>query len=123
IGTAEALARVQVLNDAGEISQGSTDLVQLRLESQVVAVPGERFIIRSYSPQATIAGGEVIDNSPPRHRRKDLNAVRDQLSARLAANGDVGKLSELLVEAAGRSGVTLPELQAAAGVKQAVLRQ
>ena len=61
IGTAEALARVQILNDTGEIAPGETDLAQIRLETPVVAVPGERFIIRSYSPQHTIAGGRVID--------------------------------------------------------------
>ena len=63
IGTIEALARVQVLNEKNEINQGEKDFVQLRLEIPVVCVPNERFIIRQYSPQMTIAGGHVLDNS------------------------------------------------------------
>ena len=43
----------------GEIAPGEKDLVQIRLEMPVTAVPGERFIVRSYSPQMTIAGGVV----------------------------------------------------------------
>lgn len=81
IGTVEALARIQVLNEAGEIAEGQKDLVQIRLETSVVAVPCERFIIRRYSPQLTIAGGIVIDNSAVKHRRKDLSKVREYLNS------------------------------------------
>ncbi|HJQ34998.1 MAG TPA: selenocysteine-specific translation elongation factor, partial [Pyrinomonadaceae bacterium] len=57
-GTAEVLARVAALEESGEIAPGASGLVQLRLESPVVALPGDRFIVRSYSPQQTVAGGE-----------------------------------------------------------------
>src|SRR5205085_9412908 len=54
LGTGEILARLQVLNDAAEIMPGQGGHAQLRLEGPTVAVMGERFIIRSYSPQVTI---------------------------------------------------------------------
>ena len=122
IGTSEALARVQVLNQEGEIAQGKKDLVQLRLESPVVAIPKGRFITRSYSPQTTIAGGTVIDNDPPRHRRKDLDSVRSfLLSIRTA--GDTVAMVKLLVEASEASGMTLRELQARTGLTRSALTE
>jgi selenocysteine-specific elongation factor len=54
LGAAEVLARVQILETAGEIAGGARGFAQLRLESPVVALPEEHFIIRSYSPQRTI---------------------------------------------------------------------
>src|SRR5215813_10008849 len=60
-GAAEVLGRVRVLEAAGEISPGRGGLAQLRLEAPLVALHGDRFIIRRYSPAATIAGGTVVD--------------------------------------------------------------
>jgi selenocysteine-specific elongation factor len=122
IGTIEALARVQVLNDSGAIAPGGTDLAQIRLEIPVVAVPGERFIIRSYSPQATIAGGEVIDPLAVKHRRRDLDDVRRSLAALFGAKGDHDRTVEMLVTAAGDSGITFSQIQTRTGLRADVLR-
>ena len=69
-GSAEMLARVRVLGD-GQIAPGGSGLVQLRLESPAVTVPGDRLVIRSYSPLDTIGGARVLDPHPPRRRRRD----------------------------------------------------
>ena len=73
---AEALARVRVLNEGGEIAAGDSGFAQLRLEAPVIAVSGERFILRSYSPSRTIAGGQVLDPFGVKHRGKDLAQLR-----------------------------------------------
>ncbi len=122
IGTIEALARVQVLNEEGAIAPGNTDLAQIRLEIPVVAVPRERFIIRSYSPQATIAGGEVIDPLAVKHRRRDLEGVRSSLAGLIDAKGDHGRTLEMLATAAGASGITFSQLQTRTGIRADVLR-
>src|SRR5215211_5594622 len=80
-GTAEALARVAVLEESGEVAVGSAGLVQLRLESAVVALPGDRFILRTYSPQQTFAGGVVLDAHAQKHRGRERVAARDALVA------------------------------------------
>ena len=36
----------------------------------MVALPGDRFVIRSYSPVITIGGGTLLDVAPPRFKRK-----------------------------------------------------
>ena len=69
LGTSEVLARVHILNEANEITPGAKDFAQLRLEIPVVCLPSDRFIIRSYSPQTTIAGGKIIDALAARRRR------------------------------------------------------
>ncbi|HEX8292141.1 MAG TPA: selenocysteine-specific translation elongation factor, partial [Pyrinomonadaceae bacterium] len=80
-GTAEALARVAVLEESGEVAPGAAGLVQLRLESPVVALPGDRFIVRTYSPQQTFAGGVVLDAHAPKHRGRERAAARGGLAA------------------------------------------
>jgi selenocysteine-specific elongation factor len=123
IGTAEVLARVQALNDAAEVTPGGCGFVQLRLESPIVAVPGERFVIRSYSPQITIAGGAVIDNDPPRHRRKEFAKTCDLLKRQADASADPAATGNLLIEAADGSGLTLGQLAARTGFKKAVIEE
>jgi len=123
IGTAEVLARVQVLNETGEIAPGAADLVQVRLESPVIAVPGERFIIRRYSPQSTIAGGEVIDAFAPKHRRREFAGVRQYLSSLLEARQDDAERVRLLVSAAGPRGLNTHDLQNRTGLRTDILKK
>jgi selenocysteine-specific elongation factor len=62
------------LQTPDSIEPGQSDLVQLRLEEPIVALPGDRFIIRSYSPQITIGGGVILDAFPEKHRLRDREA-------------------------------------------------
>ena len=116
VGTVEALARVQVLNENGEIAPGDKDFVQLRLETAVTVVPDERFIVRRYSPQITIAGGGVIENSIAKHRKKDLGTVREHLR-RLSDAADLREKILLRIGAAGLSGLSVNEIRSRTGVK------
>lgn len=60
LGTAEVLGRINLL-DREELQPGEKALAQLILEEEMVALRGDRFVIRSYSPMVTIGGGAVID--------------------------------------------------------------
>ncbi len=85
LGTAEVMARVQV---RGAVGPGERQTVRLSLEQPVVARANDRFVLRSYSPVATIGGGRVLDPHPPRRRPLwpvGLNAERpaERLSALL----------------------------------------
>jgi selenocysteine-specific elongation factor len=115
IGTSELLGRVTVLNDLGEIAPGETDLVQLRLESPTIATHRTRVIIRSYSPQETIAGGRVLESFATRHRRKGLAAVRSFLSSLADPRISNLDLTYALITRAGRIGISAPELVARTG--------
>jgi selenocysteine-specific elongation factor len=63
LGTAEVMARVL---PRGPIERGGHGMARLKLESPLVARAGDRFVLRSYSPVATIGGGWVLDPQPPR---------------------------------------------------------
>jgi selenocysteine-specific elongation factor len=68
-GTSEIMARVLLL-DRGELPPGEQAFARFRLEAPLVALPGDRFVVRSYSPIVTIAGGTLLDIDPPRFKRK-----------------------------------------------------
>ena len=110
LGAAEVLARVRVLENEGEIKPGARGFAQLRFESPVVAVLGDRFILRAYSPQMTIGGGLVLDPFATRHRSRDLAAARARLPA--LAGGDHSQQLGRYIVAAGRMGITRSELAA-----------
>ncbi|MDX6695481.1 MAG: selenocysteine-specific elongation factor [Blastocatellia bacterium] len=121
LGAMEALARVRVLEDAGEIRPGSSGFAQLRFESEVVALPDERFILRSYSPSQTIAGGRALDAFAVKHRGREVAQARARLSTLLNA-GRAAQLA-LFVEMAGERGLRRAELAARTGWRDGVLEE
>ena len=119
LGAAEVLARVRVLEETGLIEPGQTGFAQLRLETPVAALPHERFIIRSYSPQVTIAGGRVLDSHAARHRGREMSLTRSRLET--LANGDRVDEFAIFVEMAGERGLRRSELAARTGWTDEVL--
>ena len=123
IGTIEALARIQVLNESNEIKQGEKDFVQLRLENPVVAIPNERFILRSYSPQITIAGGKILDAFAAKHRKKDFENVRKFLENLIESENDKTKKIKLFLETSDQHGANFADLQARTGWRKEILNK
>ncbi|MEJ7622442.1 MAG: selenocysteine-specific translation elongation factor [Pyrinomonadaceae bacterium] len=121
LGTSEVLARVRILDKSGEIEAGGTGLAQLSFEQPIVAIPGERFIIRSYSPQMTIAGGRIANTFARKYRGNELPLIRAQTQAFLDAT-DEEKVG-LLIRDAGNRGITSRELNAATGLNTGYLDQ
>ncbi|KGK89405.1 translation elongation factor [Desulfosporosinus sp. HMP52] len=62
IGTTEILGRLHLLEHK-EINPGGEGFAQILLEEPVLAAPGDRFVLRFYSPTFTIAGGKILDVS------------------------------------------------------------
>jgi selenocysteine-specific elongation factor len=119
LGSAEVLARVRVLNNRGEIAPGETDFAQLRLEAPVVALHEDRFIVRSYSPAETIAGGLVLDPLAAKHRGREL--ARTHQSLRALIDSDRPSRLAGFVTAAADSGLTLSSVAARTGWKDDVI--
>lgn len=103
LGTAEILARVAILAD---------NWVQLRMEGPLVARAGDRFVIRSYSPVATVGGGQVAELGRVRKQLGDRE--ESFLSAILA--GEPADRIGAAVELASEAGVDDRHLPAAARV-------
>jgi selenocysteine-specific elongation factor len=119
-GAAEVLARVRVLEESGEIAVGGSGLVQLRLEAPIVALHNDHFVVRSYSPQETIAGGIVLHPFAIKHRGKDLSRTRRLLEE--LAQPERQKKFQALVEFAGKGGTRLTDVAAATGWNDDILQ-
>ena len=109
-GAAEVLGRVRVL-EGTQIAPGSGGLAQLRLEAPVVAVHGDRFILRSYSPAETIAGGVIVDPFATKHRGRELMHTLELLRS-LMREERTAKF-EAFVQTAGDRGLRLNDVAAA----------
>ncbi|MFN7975302.1 MAG: selenocysteine-specific translation elongation factor [Acidobacteriota bacterium] len=104
---AEVLARVRFLEKGRQqIAPGSSAAVTLLLESPAVAVWGDRFVLRRYSPLVTIAGGRVLladlEGGPPARPDAALLAA--------LAGDDTATAAEALLVHAGIGGIAPAEL-------------
>ncbi|MBM4117708.1 hypothetical protein FJ251_08180, partial [bacterium] len=100
-GTQEIIGRL-VLLDRESLRAGEECLGQARLESPAVCAPGDRVIVRFYSPMRTVAGGEVIEATAPKRRHgreRDLEAVK------LKEGGDAAVILERAVLDASAAGL------------------
>jgi selenocysteine-specific elongation factor len=107
-GTAEVLAEVRLASSLA-IQPGATAPARLVLKEPLVLVPGDRFIVRMFSPVVTIGGGEVVDAFPPRKAapERTLALAKAALPERIAT----------LVRESG-SGIALQELSLRTGFTQ-----
>ncbi|HEX8773234.1 MAG TPA: selenocysteine-specific translation elongation factor [Pyrinomonadaceae bacterium] len=119
LGAAEVLGRIRVLEPTGEIAPGESGFAQLRLEAPVVALPSERFIIRSYSPSRTVAGGSILDSQATKHRGREALLSRDRLST-LAGAQYAARLA-YFIETAGELGLRRADLAARTGWRDEAL--
>lgn len=75
LGAAQSMGRVRLLQ-RGRLEPGQSGWLQLILQDPLIAARGDRFILRRPSPSATLGGGVVADDRPPRkHRRLDPQAL------------------------------------------------
>jgi len=98
-GASESVAEVALL-DGKELRPGERAYAQLRIAEKGLLLPGDRFIIRQFSPVTTMGGGLVLDGQPLRHRLADP-AVSTFLAA-LEHGGPETRL-QILIEQAGEA--------------------
>jgi len=115
LGASETMGRV-VLFEGESLEPGRDALAQLRLESPIVPIPGDRVILRSYSPALTIAGALVLDAHASRRARLDEGE-----RARLVAleSGSLSQRIEALAADTPFAGVRDDEAAVRLGVEPA----
>ncbi|MBN1435399.1 selenocysteine-specific translation elongation factor [Candidatus Fermentibacterales bacterium] len=91
-GTAEVMARAIPI-EGRPLRRGSEGYVHFQLEDPVVALPGDRFVIRRFSPVITVGGGVVLETNASKVRSRGRDRRVEHLS-RLAE----GDLEALLLE-------------------------
>jgi selenocysteine-specific elongation factor len=98
--TMETIAEAR-LYGTKQLKPGEEAYAQLRLASHTLLLPGDRFIVRQFSPVITIGGGIVLDAVPPTRKRSPADAIeflsvlrqaspQEALFARVAIRGFAG---------------------------------
>ena len=96
------------------LEPGADAYVRVRLERPAALTRGDRFVLRAYSPTVTIAGGTVLDPSPPRGRLRSVDGgVR---LGRLANRAEPREGVTVMVEEAGARGLARAVVARRAGV-------
>lgn len=72
--TSEVMARARVLG-AEELLPGEEGWLQLELVDEIIALRGDRFILRRPSPSETLGGGMILDAFPIKRHRRFSNEV------------------------------------------------
>jgi selenocysteine-specific elongation factor len=114
--TMESMVEV-ALHGEKQIQPGQAGLARLKLPRAALLLPGDRFILRQFSPVVTIGGGVVLDAAPiPR-----MPGAADFL--RILTGGDAGEILRARIARRQPQGVTLRQLIAETGWTEALLRE
>src|ERR1700704_4006712 len=118
-GTAETIAEV-FFHGEKELPPGGRAVANLKLQDEILVLPGDRFIVRQFSPVVTIGGGAVLDPLARRPMLRDTGraAVLETLERgdhdeTLAAITERALLGLGQEEAVARTGWTENEIQGA----------
>ncbi|HTS75350.1 MAG TPA: selenocysteine-specific translation elongation factor [Bryobacteraceae bacterium] len=118
-GTAEVEAQARLIASLDPMKPGTRAHVRFVLREPLLLLPGDRFIVRMFSPVVTIGGGVVLDIAAPGRLRR---AQLDQRLTNLESGNRVSILvneSEFGLSAAqivARTGMRASEIGEPAGV-------
>jgi selenocysteine-specific elongation factor len=118
-GTAEIEAQVRLLDAGGAVQPGASAWIRIVLRDPALLLPGDRFIIRSFSPVTTIGGGVVVDTGVVAARAVGGPAGLLSRLAVLAASDAVARVALLVRES--KFGVSLRELVARTGMLESAI--
>ena len=120
LATSEVGARVVAVG--GPVQPDSTRTVRVVLDEPVVARGGDRFVLRSASPLATIGGGVITDANAPRRARPMPSAAlsaAQRLELIVAESGTHGLLDASIPVRLGGSPTVVREVsRSASGIEQ-----
>lgn len=118
LGTKATVAQLRIYGGVAAAQPGSRVYARLVAAEGVLGLPGDRFILRRFSPLETIGGGVILDNTPPRLRRKQTH--EDRLTA--LATGNAASSMGIFVRETP-AGCPLSSLVPRIGVPEAELRE
>jgi selenocysteine-specific elongation factor len=119
LGTAEAAGRLVLEAGASPLAAGAAAFGQLRLDADLVAAHGDRFVLRSWSPVETIGGGTVLRRSA---RKQGPRRLADAAWLhRALCSTDAGERLEAVLRRRGAAGASLADaaFEAGAGIPEA----
>lgn len=113
LGTNEVLGTVSLL-DSDTLAPGTWGLAQLFLEEPVLTVYGQPFVVRNPSATTTLGGGQVLQPTPGKIRRRHVEVLeRVQI---LWSSRDELERANTVARFQGKQGVTVVDLVRNAGI-------
>lgn len=106
-GTCEIMGNL-ILLEKETLDPGESTVVQIRLESPVACMKDDRYVIRSYSPVRTIAGGEILSPFPLKHKRFKQDIIE---GLKGLSDDDLPAMISFQTSQAGHGGLTFSELK------------
>ncbi|MBE0680830.1 MAG: selenocysteine-specific translation elongation factor [Anaerolineales bacterium] len=120
VGASETIATLRLLGTE-ELSAGEEGWIQLELREPLIAVRGDRYILRRPSPSETLGGGVVIDHQPKgRHKRFDEGILKSLESLAQGSPADVLFEAALALNAAPLKEITAKSRLNASHVEAAI---
>jgi selenocysteine-specific elongation factor len=108
--TSETIAEVR-LYDTKQAAPGEDAYAQLRMEHPALLLPGDRFILRQFSPVITIGGGVVLDAAPnPRTKNRAGDAF-----LKILAGADQEQIAKVRIARRSQDGLLISDLVAQTG--------
>ena len=114
--TMETIADV-LLYGKKQLGAGEAGYAQLRLAEPALLLPGDRFILRQFSPVATIGGGVVLDAMPLPRTKKEIR----QSFLKALDDGDPQSILRTRIARRHHDGLPLSRLVAETGWTRQVL--
>jgi selenocysteine-specific elongation factor len=113
--TSETIAEV-ALHGTKQVAPGANTYGQLRMAEPALLLPGDRFILRQFSPVVTIGGGVVLDATPPLRRKREAPFLK------LLDGGTPERIQEGRMARQFYEGLTVPQLVAETGWPSRIVR-
>ena len=116
VGTREVVGRV-ILMEEDVIQPGQDANIQVILQDAVSLWPGDRFVIRSYSPITTLGGGVILNNAPPKRKRVvERDRAHNKQVFSIYKSEAVEDKMLLFLEESGQQGITAEQLSTRLGL-------
>ncbi len=117
-GTMESVAEIRLYGEKKQAAPGESRYARIVLPEAALLLPGDRFILRQFSPVVTIGGGVVLDAAPQKRASgvMSLTSFLEVLSR--------GKTEEILQARVARrraAGITLAGLVAETGLTRGAI--
>jgi len=103
--TSETVGKLKLFNKT-EVLPDEEAFAHIKLQDPIVAMAGDRFILRRFSPLETLGGGIVIDPEPPR-KKKDIKPEHLEV----LFSGALYEKVEVKIKRRAFNGISISELE------------
>jgi selenocysteine-specific elongation factor len=114
----EIMCRAVLLGNK-QLDKGLAGFIQLRLEKPTVAMAGDRFVLRTYSPMRVVGGGRILDPLPVKAKGSNEMVIKE---LNVLKEGSENEIVKMLIDRAGGKGILSNSLERFGFTAEGVVR-